>query len=95
MIVPWRRKTWLFSVPLPLKVLLDHIFIFLLLFTPSRHLGSCTGMVIRTGDNTVMGRIAALGKVVSSIGFRILPENGMKTEVSMHFCLSFSFDGYN
>lgn len=24
--------------------------------------GSCTGLVIRTGDNTVMGRIAALGK---------------------------------
>ena len=27
-----------------------------------RFLGSCTGMVIRTGDTTVMGRIAALGK---------------------------------
>jgi hypothetical protein len=25
--------------------------------------GSCTGMVIRTGDLTVMGRIAALGKL--------------------------------
>ena len=52
-------------------------------------------MVIRTGDNTVMGRIAALGKVVSNIGFRILSGEGTKIEVSMHLCLSFSFDGYN
>ncbi|CAF0779597.1 unnamed protein product [Rotaria sp. Silwood1] len=34
--------------------------------------GSCTGMVIRTGDNTVMGRIAALA---SGLGNEISPLN--------------------
>lgn len=29
--------------------------------------GSCTGMVIRTGDETVMGRIAKLGKIISAM----------------------------
>ena len=60
MIIHLKQKTLHSSVHLLLKV--HCISSSMLSIHVQIILGACTGMVIRIGDETVMGRIAALGK---------------------------------